>query len=461
MGLLSENKSWVVILNCTSCGHPVNPIRAVALGVVLGSFILFAILGNILVVLSVAFHRNLQTVTNYFIINLAIADLLLSCSVLPFSATMEILGYWAFGRVFCNMWAAMDVLCSTASILSLCVISIDRNIGVSYPLRHPSIMTERRALLTLVAVWTLALVISVGPLFGWKELPPADEAICRVTEEPGYVLFSAFGSFYAPLAVILVMYCRVYIVAKRETKSLRAGTKRERLREDQVTLRIHRKDTQAESSPQLSEHGSRGKGTQLKSHFSILLLKFSREKKAAKTLGIVVGGFILCWLPFFVVLPIGSFFPAYKPPEMVFKITFWLGYFNSCINPIIYHSSHQEFKKAFQNILKGQFRQRNHSSTKQSFGGSSASGHVKEGERELRRLSLGAKETFYKVSDSEGVRQWKLFSDQGTKSKHSSNCRPSDRRGNSIFCPCCPVSKPGAPSLKLDTNSIGDYGDPV
>ncbi|XP_051896707.1 adrenoceptor alpha 1Aa [Pristis pectinata] len=454
MGLLSENKTSVLIQNCTTCSHSVNPTRALVLGIVLGSFILFAILGNILVVLSVACHRHLQTVTNYFIINLAIADLLLSCSVLPFSATLEILGYWAFGRIFCNMWAAMDVLCSTASIMSLCVISIDRNIGVSYPLRHPTIMTEKRALLTLVGVWMLALVISVGPLFGWKEAPPEDETICKITEEPGYVLFSAFGSFYAPLIIILIMYCRVYIVAKRETKSLYAGTKRERLRADQVTLRIHRRDTQAENSPRLSDHRSKSKSTQLKTHFSVLLLKFSREKKAAKTLGIVVGGFILCWLPFFVVLPIGSFFPAYKPPETVFKITFWLGYFNSCINPIIYHSSNQEYKKAFQNILKGQCGHR----TRSSLGDISVSSHRKEGDRELGRLSVGSRETFYKVSKSDGVGEWKLFSDHGSKSKRN---RSLDVGGSPMLCSCGAVSNHSMASLKLHTNSIGDYGDPV
>ncbi|XP_067879447.1 adrenoceptor alpha 1Aa isoform X2 [Heterodontus francisci] len=319
MGFLSENKTSVLILNCSTCSYyPLNVTRAVALGIVLGFFILFAILGNILVILSVACHRNLQTVTNYFIINLAIADLLLSCTVLPFSATLEILGHWAFGRIFCNIWAAMDVLCSTASIMSLCVISIDRYIGVSYPLRHPSIMTEKRGLLTLVAVWMLALVISVGPLFGWKEPAPEDETICKITEEPGYVLFSAFGSFYVPLTIILIMYCRVYIVAKRETKSLKAGKKRERSHADEVTLRIHRKNTQADSSPRLSELNSRNKGTQLRTHFSVLLLKFSREKKAAKTLGIVVGGFVLCWLPFFVALPLACkkvTSPAALPPH--------------------------------------------------------------------------------------------------------------------------------------------------
>ncbi|XP_067857716.1 alpha-1A adrenergic receptor-like [Heptranchias perlo] len=470
MGFLSENKTSVLILNCSTCNYPGNATRAVVLGIVLGFFILFAILGNILVILSVVCHRHLQTVTNYFIINLAIADLLLSCTVLPFSAILEILGHWAFGRIFCNIWAAMDVLCSTASIMSLCVISIDRYIGVSYPLRHATIMTERRGLLTLVVVWVLALVISVGPLFGWKEPPPEDETICKITEEPGYVLFSAFGSFYVPLTIILLMYCRVYIVAKRETKSLKAGEKRERSHTDEVTLRIHRKNTQENSSPRLSEHNSKNKGNQLRTHFSVLLLKFSREKKAAKTLGIVVGGFILCWLPFFVVLPLGSFFPAYKPPETIFKIAFWLGYFNSCINPIIYPSSNQEFKKAFQNILKAQCRHRKQPSSKHPLSYSTTSSHSAEGQKDVVRIPVGSREAFFKVSRSDGLCQWKLFPtlpDHGTKNKDNSNCRPVNGKDRTILCSCCTDANVSvgdtytAPSLKLHTYSVGSYGDPV
>ncbi|GAB0200192.1 alpha-1A adrenergic receptor [Grus japonensis] len=211
---------------------------------------------------------------------------------------MEILGYWAFGRIFCNIWAAVDVLCCTASIMSLCIISIDRYIGVSYPLRYPSIVTEKRGLLALLCVWALSLVISIGPLFGWKEPAPEDETICQITEEPGYVLFSALGSFYLPLTIILVMYCRVYVVAKRENKGLTSGLKTERSRSEEVTLRIHRKN-----APEASGSASNPKS---KHHFSVRLLKFSREKKAAKTLGIVVGCFVLCWLPFFVVMPLGK-----------------------------------------------------------------------------------------------------------------------------------------------------------
>ncbi|XP_078410475.1 alpha-1A adrenergic receptor [Cetorhinus maximus] len=327
--------------------------QAVAVGVVLGAFILFAIVGNIMVILSVACNRHLQTVTNYFIINLAIADLLLSTIILPFSASLEVFGYWAFGRIFCDVWAAVDVLCCTASIMSLCVISIDRYIGVRYSLRYPTIMTERKAVWILIILWVSSIVISVGPLLGWKEAAPEDETVCSITEEPGYALFSSLFSFYLPLMVILVMYFRIYIVARRTTKSLEAGVKKERSKTMEVVLRIHCKSVMEEPSSTF-----KNKGQQFRSSLSMRLLKFSREKKAAKTLGIVVGVFILCWLPFFTILPLGAFFPSIKPSDVVFKVIFWLGYFNSCINPIIYPCSSKEFKRAFTRLLKCQCRRR-------------------------------------------------------------------------------------------------------
>lgn len=281
--------------------------RAIPLGLVLGAFILFAIVGNILVILSVVCNRHLRTPTNYFIINLAIADLLLGTTVLPVSATLEILDYWVFGRIFCDIWAAVDVLCCTASIMSLCVISIDRYIGVSHPLQYPGIVTEKRALLAMLGVWLLSVVISIGPLFGWKQPPSEDDWVCPITEEPFYALFSSLGSFYIPLVVILAMYCRVYIVAKRTTKNLEAGVMRERMNSGELTLRIHKGSQVQEESSSSGAAAGKGRAHQARSSLTVKLLKFSREKKAAKTLGVVVGMFTLCWLPFFLALPIGRF----------------------------------------------------------------------------------------------------------------------------------------------------------
>ncbi|KAF0031155.1 hypothetical protein F2P81_015710 [Scophthalmus maximus] len=291
---------------CPNCSSPAGPevdvTKVVVLGVVLVVFAVFGVLGNILVILSVLFHHHWRSVTHYFIANLAAADLLLSSAVLPFSATSEALGRWVFGRTFCGVWAALDVLCCTASILSLCVISIDRYLAVSYPLRYPAIATGRRGLTAVAALWGLSAAISVGPLFGWKEPDPEDETVCRITEEPGYALFSALGSFYVPLVIILAMYCRVYTVVKRETNTIRKGSEGEGVETEGVVLRIHRGHA-AQTGKQEDDEGLK---RHKRSTFPLpRLLKFTREEKAAKTLGIVVGCFILCWLPFFLVLPIG------------------------------------------------------------------------------------------------------------------------------------------------------------
>ncbi|XP_047463555.1 alpha-1A adrenergic receptor-like [Mugil cephalus] len=335
---------------------PLDLARAVPVGLVLASFILFAIVGNILVILAVVCNRHLRVPTNYFIINLAIADLLLGTTVLPVSATLEVLDYWVFGRIFCDIWAAVDVLCCTASIMSLCVISIDRYIGVRYPLQYPAIVTERRALLAMLAVWILSIVISIGPLLGWKQAPSQDDTVCLITEEPFYALFSSLGSFYIPLAVILAMYCRVYVVAKRTTRNLEAGVMRERQQDsNELTLRIHCRNQQVH---ELSPVSNAAGGGASRSALAVKLLKFSREKKAAKTLGVVVGMFILCWLPFFLALPIGSFNSSLRPPETFFKVIFWLGYFNSCLNPIIYPCYSREFKQAFLRILRCHWRRK-------------------------------------------------------------------------------------------------------
>ncbi|XP_015684559.1 alpha-1D adrenergic receptor-like [Protobothrops mucrosquamatus] len=256
-------------------------LQSVGVGVFLAIFILLAIVGNILVILSVACNRHLRTVTNYFIINLAIADLLLSTTVLPFSATLEVLDLWVFGRIFCDIWAAVDVLCCTASIMSLCIISVDRYIGVKYSLKYPTIMTEKKAVVILGVVWLSSMVISIGPLLGWKEEPPESDQFCTITEEPGYAIFSSLFSFYLPLLVILVMYFNIYVVARRTTKSLEAGVKKERNKSMEVVLRIHCRNVLEDSVASTKRHTFR-------SSLSVRLLKFSREKKAAKTLAIVI-----------------------------------------------------------------------------------------------------------------------------------------------------------------------------
>lgn len=78
--------------------------------------------------------------------------------------------------------------------------------------------------------------------------------------------------------------------------------------------------------------------------------RFKMETKAAKTLGIIVGGFILCWMPFFTMYVVRAFCPDRIPP-LLFSILFWLGYCNSAINPCIYAMFSKDFRFAFKMIV--------------------------------------------------------------------------------------------------------------
>lgn len=218
--------NYTDILLQTSSTEP-NITMITLKGAILLLIILLTITGNLLVLVAIFMNPNLRTTTNYFIVNLAIADLMLGASVLPFSATLELLDkQWYFGQIFCNVWAATDVLCCTASINSLCVISVDRYIGVTRPLSYSSIVTHRRAVTTCVVVWILSFIISVGPLFGWRDPPsPNNQYSCEVNKKTGYVIFSVLFSFYIPTLVILVVYQRIYRAATRQTEFLETGVK--------------------------------------------------------------------------------------------------------------------------------------------------------------------------------------------------------------------------------------------
>ena len=259
--------------------------------VALGLIDLAVVLGNSLVIAAVLTTRKLRTVTNIFIVSLACADLLLGFAVLPFSISIEVVDVWLWGHIWCNMWLAIDVWLCTASIISLCAISLDRYVAVTHPIRYPSIMSPFRGRVLVSFVWILSFVICLPPLLGWNDggeserkdinsfynrstsnldklvdnptgsnedylfnltateyldgllfnftmlmnksdTCNSESLTCELTPTKGYRIYAAMGSFFIPALVMVFFYFRIYLTAIRTAASLRKGVLTTRARSE-------------------------------------------------------------------------------------------------------------------------------------------------------------------------------------------------------------------------------------
>jgi len=285
------------------------------------------------------------------------------------------------------------MLC-TASILNLCAISIDRYFVITRPLQYAAKRTPARMTLMIVAVWALSALISIPPLFGFWKVHPADGR-CELSQEVGYQIYATVGAFYVPLALMIAMYCRIYMESSRlamsESRAMgipagcagRGSPGARSLSEPaskNKTLCVPL--TAASDSGELEKNVKKRKRTGYNSHASSSvtsgtnvcsrLLKLCRiksqlnrissshDRKATKTLGVIMGAFTACWLPFFVLALVKLFCSdqetcIWHSPALN-SCLLWLGYANSFLNPIIYARFNRDFRTPFKEILMGRCR---------------------------------------------------------------------------------------------------------
>ncbi|XP_051163668.1 5-hydroxytryptamine receptor-like [Leptopilina boulardi] len=403
---ITINASFVT---ATSFGDVTAILTAAALGIL----ILATVVGNVFVIAAIVLERNLQSVANYLIVSLAVADLMVACLVMPLGAVYEINSGWSLGPELCDMWTSSDVLCCTASILHLVAIAVDRYWAVT-DLNYIQSRNPRRIGFLVVAVWVVSLGISLAPQLGWKDpgyLDRIAEGKCLISQDPAYQIFATCATFYVPLLVILFLYWKIFQAARRRIRK-RPGTTIQPPRERRGILRLVKKSPREECTAftitraipdhsSVSPEKSSYNGANIQQTSTTVAItttttaatlttlattslapssettpvptmtttttttttsstrktretiEAKRERKAAKTLAIITGAFVACWLPFFLVTLLQTFFTSLQLPPVVYSFFLWLGYFNSTLNPVIYTIFSPEFRQAFKRILCG------------------------------------------------------------------------------------------------------------
>lgn len=162
-------------------------------------------------------------------------------------------------------------------------------------------MSRRKGASIITAIWCLAIAISIMLLAGLRGDPKLKEtSMCEVTTNTAYVLVSITVSFYVPATIIIVIYYKIYQAAIEQTRFLSTGI-RTLMGRQQVTLRVHTSRNISNASHKTATTHNPGKELLARK-----MSDFNREKRAAKTLAVVVGAFMICWLPFFIILPISK-----------------------------------------------------------------------------------------------------------------------------------------------------------
>lgn len=174
--------------------------------------------GNILVILAVSLEKKLQNATNFFLRSLAVADMLVGILVMPISLINILYDYaWPLPSALCPIWIYLDVLFSTASIMHLCAISLDRYVAIRNPIEHSRFNSRTKAMMKIAAVWTISIGVSMPiPVIGLHNEDKVFVNGSCVLNEERFMLIGSFVAFFIPLVIMVVTYCLTIQVLQRQ-----------------------------------------------------------------------------------------------------------------------------------------------------------------------------------------------------------------------------------------------------
>nr|XP_055042970.1 trace amine-associated receptor 4-like [Misgurnus anguillicaudatus] len=318
----TENFLLCYPLHPDSCtrAHRLTGVK-VAMYAFISLMILMTVFGNLLIIISISYFKQLQSPTHLIVQSLAVCDFLLGSLVMPYSMVRSVEGCWFLGDVICKVHSSLDITLCISSLIHLSLISIDRYWAICDPLKYKMRITNNTVTVCITFTWIFSFVYSFSVVFSGVNAVGLEALILQMSCFGGCAVFinKEWGLtclillFIIPGTIMSALYIIIFNVVKKHAKVL----------SEKVSVI------------------TTGVNIQSSAH---------RERKAAKTLALVMAVFFLCWLPLSIAAAVEPFLNFVTPAD-VFEALVWLSYFNSTFNPLIYGFFYPCFQKAFKTLI--------------------------------------------------------------------------------------------------------------
>lgn len=321
-----------------------------------------AVFGNGLVIIVFSKEKKLRRRTNYYIISLATADLLVGLFAIPF-AILASIGLPTNLHACLFTVSVLVVLC-TISIFCLVAVSVDRYWAILHPMGYSRTVRTKTAIGIICVCWITGTLVGFLPLFGWNAGKKSDEK-CIFTQvmDYDYLVFLYFATIIFPALLIAAFYAHIYRVVVKQEKSpfLDSGVKTERRASKDAKSRSRLLDGKTRSTGcfQLQQivtmnpgrrtgGGGSGGGNQTTG----TMQRFKRDVKATQNLSRIVIFFIICWFPLYTINCVMAFCPRCKVNEFFMNFCIILSHLNSVGNPLLYAYHLKDFREALKNYWR-------------------------------------------------------------------------------------------------------------
>ncbi|XP_058249146.1 trace amine-associated receptor 13c-like [Hemibagrus wyckioides] len=293
----------------------VSPAVYILLYVCSAAVVLLTVCGNLLVIISVLHFKQLHTPTNMLVLSLAVTDFLVGAFVMPLILIWMIETCWIIGRGFCISFLLIGGVLTCLTIHNITLIAVDRYLALSNPFLYMNRVSVRITRVVIILDWCVVWVYMLTLMYfnGHFTVSVFCPGECFYILNEFWTVIDLVVTFIFPLSVIIILYTRVFVIAKKHATAIR----------------------------ELNNH-TRPKTQKITSH------SMKSERKAAKVLGILVSVFLMCLLPYYIYSLLGNVFEVQADTVKKVLLIFCL---NSTINPVIYALFYTWFKRCIKLII--------------------------------------------------------------------------------------------------------------